>query len=454
MGSSPEEGVDGVPGAGTRRAAAEGFLTPSVRRGPRAPRGMDSAAQRAVGPMVRLLCQVRLVVLAFALVMAVLDGAALLGVLLVMLAAPFSFVPALNWDLRGTAYARNGLLLAADVVVAVIALIPLAGSPLMTVYAAATAALWGLFAGPRLGLVMAVPLVLFQLSAYEPTWRGIIAGATGAVLTALMTWTGSALGRRLRRQAATSAELGRARERQAVLAERLRLARDLHDTVAGDLAGLAMTTRGLADRLAREGSPASTVDLARRLHDAVDATHRQTRTALGELRDDRHAVAGPVADLAGRWTAGTGIPVDVSVSPGVDDVVGPERARHIQAVVAELLENVRKHARAGRAGVAVTATGTAVEVIVSDDGRGLGGATSDDARGPDRTGPDEPRAVGSLLRTRGRYGLRGIRERAALCGGDAHWTSVPGGGTTARVFLPAEPAEPAQPEPVGKGAVG
>lgn len=118
---------------------------------------MDPLTQRAIGSTVRLLCQVRLVVLAFALVLALLDGAGWLGVSLVMLAAPFSFVPALNWDARGRAYARNGILLAGDVVVAVVTLLPIAGSPLMAIYAAATAALWGLLAGPLLGLVMAVP---------------------------------------------------------------------------------------------------------------------------------------------------------------------------------------------------------------------------------------------------------------------------------------------------------
>ncbi|MBE1874099.1 hypothetical protein, partial [Myceligenerans pegani] len=66
---------------------------------------MNAAAQRAIGPAVRLLCQVRLVVLAFALVLATLDGTGWLGVFLVVLAAPFSFVPALNWESRGRVYA-------------------------------------------------------------------------------------------------------------------------------------------------------------------------------------------------------------------------------------------------------------------------------------------------------------------------------------------------------------
>ncbi|MBO0608758.1 sensor histidine kinase [Myceligenerans salitolerans] len=382
--------------------------------------------QRAIGPVVRLLCQVRLVVLAFSLVLATLNGTGWPGVALVVLAAPFSFVPALNWETRGRVYARNGILLACDIVVAVVALIPLAGSPLMAVYAAATAALWGLFAGLRLGLVMAVPLCLFQLTAYEPSWQGFVTGIAGAALTTVMTWTGTMLGRRLRKQAVLSAELAATREHQAVLAERLRLARDLHDTVAGDLAGLSLTTRGLADRLQREGAAPGTVEVARHLSDAVQAAHRHTRSALGELRDDSHGVTGPVTDLTRRWTDRTGVPAHVTVRAGTDEIIGPARARHIRAIVTELLENIRKHAAASRVEVVVTTNGPAAEVLVTDDGRGL---------------PDDVPATSG-------YGLRGIRERAALCGGDVIWAPAPDGGTAVRVFLPAEPDEPAD-EPDG-----
>ncbi|MFD7023877.1 sensor histidine kinase [Promicromonospora sukumoe] len=378
---------------------------------------MDPLTQRAIGSTVRLLCQVRLVVLAFALVLALLDGAGWLGVSLVMLAAPFSFVPALNWDARGRAYARNGILLAGDVVVAVVTLLPIAGSPLMAIYAAATAALWGLLAGPLLGLVMAVPLSLHQLTVYGDGVRGVVTGTAGAALVVVMTWTGTVLGRRLRRQALTSVALVATREHEAALAERLRLARDLHDTVAGDLAGLALATRGLADRLDREGSDPSTIRLARELSDAVGVAHQHTRATLGELRDDVSGVAGPVTDLARRWTERTGIPTQLSVGPGVDGVAGVGRAQHVRALVAELLENVRKHADASRVEIVVSETDGTVEVLVSDDGAGL----SRDLAGG--------------------YGMHGVRERSALCGGDATWSPGATGGTAVRVVLPHEPAD-------------
>jgi two-component system sensor histidine kinase UhpB len=385
---------------------------------------MDATTQRAIGPAVRLLCQVRLAVLVFALVLALLDGTGWLGVFLVVLAAPFSFVPALNWDTRGRIYARNGILLAGDTAVAVVALLPLAGSPLMAVYAAATAALWGLFAGLRLALVMAIPLCLYQLTAYNDGWRGLVTGIAGAALTAVMTWTGTHLGRRLRRQTLLSAKLATAREDQAALAERLRLARDLHDTVAGDLAGLALTARGLADRLDREGARPGTVEVARGLSGAVATVHQHTRRALGELRDERDGVAGPVTEVARRWTDRTGVPAAVDVGPGVDDVVGAGRSGHVRAVVTELLENVRKHADASRVEIALSVTDGTVEVVVSDDGVGLPGGVPPG----------------------GRYGIRGVRERAELCGGDATWAPGPDGGTAVRVRLPAEP-----PGAVGDG---
>jgi signal transduction histidine kinase len=297
----------------------------------------------------------------------------------------------------------------------------------MAIYAAATAALWGLLAGTRLGLIMAVPLALHQLTVYGEDVRGMVTGAAGSALIVVMTWTGTVLGGRLRRQALTSMELAATREHEAALAERLRLARDLHDTVAGDLAGLALASRGLADRLEREGSPPGTVRLAQALSDAVGTAHQHTRTTLGELRDDASGVAGPVADLARRWTERTGIPAEVSTSRDVDDVVGTGRAHHVRALVAELLENVRKHARASRVEIAVSVSGPGsggtVEVLLSDDGTGFP---------PGRAGG---------------YGVRGVRERAALCGGDASWTPGPEGGTTVRVMLPHEPADQPAAEP-------
>src|SRR5690606_15333661 len=276
----------------------------------------------------------------------------------------------------------------------------------------------------------------YQLTGYEGGWRGIVTGAAGAALTVIMTWTGTQLGRRLRRQAVQSAELAAARADQAALAERLSLARDLHDTVAGDLAGLALAVRGLADRLDREGAAPGTVATARELGDAVRTAHEHTRRALGELRDDPDDLAALVAETARRWSDRTGTPAEATVDPEAAAAAGPGRTRHVRAVLTELLENVRKHAGATRVGIEVAVVDDAVRLRVTDDGVGPGPALSG------RAGPG-----------RGRYGTRGVRERAELCGGDATWEPRSGGGTVVTVTLPAEPHDSGAPRG-GTTAVG
>lgn len=379
----------------------------------------DHTSPDAVTGMVRFLCQVRLVVLAFALVLEYLGGFAWFGVLLVMLAAPFSFVPALNWRSRGPVYARNGILLAADVLVAAIVIVALAGSPLMAVYAAATGALWGLFAGVRLALVMTTPLclILLQWSVPDGGLRGLVTGLAAAGLTVAMAAAGTTLGNTLRAQAQAATDLAAAREREAATAERLRLARDLHDTLAGDLAGIAMATGELGDRLAREDSVRPTLELARSVDAAVRVAHRHTRLALGELREVPMGLARALPALVAAWTERTSIPVDLDLAPDLDTVAGAGRAGHLRAVVGELLENVRKHAGATRVDVTVTTDNHEIAVVVTDDGNGIG---------PRRADQDA-------------FGLRGIRERAGLCGGHADWQPGPNGGTVASVHLPAEP---------------
>jgi signal transduction histidine kinase len=88
-------------------------------------------------------------------------------------------------------------------------------------------------------------------------------------------------------------------------------------------------------------------------------------------------------------------------------------------VLQEALVNVTRHAQATEVGVTLVLGPGAVELEVSDDGRGFD--------------PAAP-AAGS--------GLRGVRERCALLGGEVRLESAPGDGTRLRVRLPRAPAPP------------
>ena len=196
--------------------------------------------------MVRLLCEVRLAILAIGLVSSIAQGGiTLLGVLLVVVAAPFSYFPAHSWERRGDLLSRSGILLACDLITTVIVLLVIDGE-LMVVYAAATVGLLGVIVGMRLALVMAIPIALTLVAANRSTpgdemsWAVLGAGAAGVIG---MAWAGNALGGALRAQAAVGNELAATQARRAATVERVRIARDLHDTVAGDLAGAVMLQR-------------------------------------------------------------------------------------------------------------------------------------------------------------------------------------------------------------------
>jgi len=213
-------------------------------------------------------------------------------------------------------------------------------------------------------------------------------------------------------RATIALELARAREegqRSLLADDRRRIARDLHDHVIQQLFGTGLTLQAVAGAL----PPGFESERLRESIDQLDDAISQIRTVVFALshRDEsslRHRVIDVVADLstalrhppAMRFSG----PVDHAITGALrDDVVGVTR---------ELLTNAVRHARADRISVevAIRAEEVEVEVVVEDDGVGLG---------------DSPR----------RSGLRNLAERAAAAGGSFVVEST-GEGTTARWTAP------------------
>lgn len=378
-------------------------------------------AHLAIGGVVRLLCEVRLAILAIGLVSSIAQGRiTLLGVLLVVVAAPFSYFPAHSWERRGDLLSRSGILLACDLVTTVIVLLVIDGE-LMIVYAAATVGLLGVIVGMRLALVMAIPIALTLVAANRSTpgdemsWAVLGAGAAGVVG---MAWAGTALGGALRAQAAVGNELAATQARRAATVERVRIARDLHDTVAGDLAGAVMLSESLARRLERDDASDSARRTADQLVQTIRTALADTRAALGELRRAETSVHEDLVEICERWAVRTEIACTADVDPRIA-AVDPELAVDVRAVVLELLENVRRHSGASNASVRIENRGTEVRVEVSDDGRGM--AEPEQGAVPD-----------------GHFGVIGIAERARARGGAVVRSTPSGGGLRTTVTFPVE----------------
>lgn len=373
-------------------------------------------AHLSIARVVRLLAEVRLAVLVvgFASAWAVGEvSPAAIGV--VLLAAPFSLVPARSWERRGELLSTSGILLACDLAMTTLVVL-LLGGELMIVYGAATVALIAAVAGTRIALVTAVPVVA-ALSVVLWSPDGPVPGlvvAAAACGIASMAWAGHALADGLRTQAAATEEVARVEQRRAATIERVRIARDLHDTVAGDLAGAVMVAGTLAGRLEREGADERTRRLADQLLEAVRTAHADTRVALHELRRAEVPTAVELVDQCRRWSQRTGVPTAVDVDPGVAGLPR-EVAEDLRAMLLELLENVRRHADAQKVQVVVTVAEDVVTLAVTDDGRGLEGSLPGAAQG--------------------HFGLTGIQERAAARGGHLRHEHPEGGGLRSVVEL-------------------
>ncbi|HEV2272272.1 MAG TPA: two-component regulator propeller domain-containing protein [Steroidobacteraceae bacterium] len=210
--------------------------------------------------------------------------------------------------------------------------------------------------------------------------------------------------------------------------ERTRIARDLHDTLLQSFQGVLLQFGAALRLLGREPQKAREV-LAGAIEQAGHAI-REGREAVQGLRmsvEESSDLAAPIARLARELAAERqGAP-----APSVRiEVQGTVRALHpierdeIFRIAAEALRNAVHHSQ-----------GTQIEVELRYDAREFRLRVRDDGRGTD------PRIL-AADRT-GHYGLRGMRERAALAGGKLALWSAPNAGMEVELIIPASRVYPA-----------
>lgn len=222
--------------------------------------------------------------------------------------------------------------------------------------------------------------------------------------------------RRLLDDHASMAEKRRQTEVVAAAAdERARLARDLHDSLAKTLRGIAMSAKALPMWVDR--SPERAAGEAERMASAAEIASREARDLIADLRTAE--LDRPLDESIGRvaesWAQETGTSVCVDASGPVEL---PVLARYeATAILKETLTNIDRHAGAGHVNVKLTCERECWILSVHDDGRGFEPANPPGA---------------------GHFGLVGMHERAARAGAALSLTSSPGEGTTVQVAFPME----------------
>ncbi len=198
---------------------------------------------------------------------------------------------------------------------------------------------------------------------------------------------------------------------EAAERERTRWARELHDETLQSLGALyLMLTSAAANR---EALDTTLSEAAAFVQDEI----AKLRHLIAELRPavlDHAGLEAALESLARKLRVVDGVEVTLHLELSqVSQSLSANTESMLYRVIQESLTNVAKHAAARHVTVTVRANERRMEALVQDNGVGF-------SAGSNITG----------------FGLLGMRERAALVGGELELQTAPGAGTMVRFTMP------------------
>jgi signal transduction histidine kinase len=231
-----------------------------------------------------------------------------------------------------------------------------------------------------------------------------------------LIWIGHSVARIYQAQQTAESELASFVQASAAHDERSRLAREMHDSLAKSLQGIAFGAAALPSWMAQDGPRAQqeATELAASAQQAV----QEARTLLTRMRSDEplrpfHEVLDGVLVA---WAAQHGHPLWIDLKPVPE--LSSDARYELLATMREALENIRRHAPGAEVVIALSSDGETAELVIGDQGPGFD---------LDLVGKRE---------AEGHFGLRGMRERLQAIGGTARVESRTGAGTTVTLRAP------------------
>src|SRR5690606_30336830 len=200
--------------------------------------------------------------------------------------------------------------------------------------------------------------------------------------------------------------------------EKRRIARELHDGVAGTLAGIKMRFQALGNSFDKN-------EQFRKLIQSLDEAYQEVRTISHHLSPPgmmHHSFVGFIEKYLSEISASVDFDMEYFLY-GNDylNELSDDVKVEVYRILQELVSNVLKHAKADFAEIQLVADSESVTLIVEDRGLGFGPASR----------------IGG-------FGLQSIKSRVDGLGGELHIDTVPGRGTIVQVYIPVNVKEEVQ----------
>lgn len=206
--------------------------------------------------------------------------------------------------------------------------------------------------------------------------------------------------------------------RLAVSEERNRMSREMHDSLGHSLTVAVVQLEGAERLIPKDPERAASI---------IDSMRSQLKGALGELRqtlstlrteeveeEQTGNLAMALTELKQNFIEATGLEVTLELPDNMPGLASDQRHALFRAAQ-EGLTNIQRHAQATKADLYLLPDTDEVKLIVRDNGVGLPKNMQD-----------------------GRFGLRGLGERARLLNGSCEISNRPEGGTELVFKIPYE----------------
>ncbi|MEV7612415.1 sensor histidine kinase [Streptomyces sp. NPDC089799] len=232
----------------------------------------------------------------------------------------------------------------------------------------------------------------------------LVSVAAGLLLSRLLSDTEARATALAAELTLTQDQLAEAHRRQGAADERERMAREIHDTLAQGFASIIVLAE--AARTGLGDDPERTARQLRSIEQTARENFAEARSLVGATPHGGLTPGSVVPTLRRtleRFAQDTGITVDADLPEDVD--CDQQTRIALLRCTQESLANVRKHADASTVLVVLTQHPHAIELEITDDGRGFVVAESHG------------------------FGLDGMRKRLAELDGDLTVTSSVGDGT-------------------------
>jgi two-component system sensor kinase FixL len=201
--------------------------------------------------------------------------------------------------------------------------------------------------------------------------------------------------------------------------EQQRIGSDLHDGLGQELTGIALMLRGVVAQLSKEKSDArlDVEDIIGLVNNAIENTRNLAR-GLSPVRAERGGLMAALRSLATRASERYGVHVEFRDSVTKPLHLNDAYATHLYRIAQEALTNVVRHSFASEVDICLETVGDELQLRIDDNGRGFAQASQDSVVG---------------------LGLKMMRYRAQMIGGDLVLETSASGGASVRCTCPIEP---------------